>query len=416
MSSTAAIGVEERDDGPNLRYGFNAHEWAVLLPLSLVGFFLNYDVGLLSIAAPTIADGLDVTVERFGIGVAIIRVAALAAIPILRYADRIGRRRMLLASVLAFTAATAATSLAWGLVSFVVFQMVARLFLATEESLAGIVISEELRPDRRGGGLTLLGIIAMSGFGLVAIMLLVVPLTPLDWRILYVAALPPLLMVVWLRRNLRETRAFTVAQGKDRVQASLWPRVDRVHRPRLWRITVVLGLQGMLATPMFFYAAELALDGYDWEGVYTVIVIAAGPATLLGYVAGGTAQRPGRAQAGALRRDRGHGHRRGARVLRAARLVRPRVLRDDRRGGRDRGRSPRLHLRAVPDRGASHVAGLHLRGGRRRRVRRPGVRGRARRGLDDARLDRRPRRWRRSPGSRRSAGLPETAGSDVIEV
>ena len=57
---------------------------------------------------------------------------------------------MLLVSVLAFTVATAATSLAWGLVSFVVFQIVARLFLATEESLAGIVISEELRPDRRG--------------------------------------------------------------------------------------------------------------------------------------------------------------------------------------------------------------------------------------------------------------------------
>ena len=43
----------------------------------------------------------------------------------------------------------------------------------------------------------------------------------------------------------------------------------------------------MLATPVFFYAAELAQDGYDWEGLFTVIVIAAGPATLLGYVAGG---------------------------------------------------------------------------------------------------------------------------------
>ncbi len=38
---------------------------------------------------------------------------------------------------------------------------------------------------------------------------------------------------------------------------------------------------------MFFYAAELAQDGYGWEGLFTVIVIAAGPATLLGYVAGG---------------------------------------------------------------------------------------------------------------------------------
>jgi len=289
MSDLGGVPVPEvePEHGPDLQFGFNEHEWGVLIPLSLVGFFLNYDTGLLSLAAPTIADGLDVSVARFGIGVAIIRVAALGSMPILRLADRVGRRRMLLVSVLAFTVATAATSVAWGLISFVVFQMVARLFLATEESLAGIVISEEVRPDRRGAGLTLLGIIAMAGFGLVALMLLVVPLTPLDWRILYLAALPPLVLVAWLRRNLRETKAFTVAQDEARVQTSFWPHIDRTHRPLLWRITIVLGTHGVLATPVFFYAAELAQDGYDWEGLFTVIVIAAGPATLMGYVAGG---------------------------------------------------------------------------------------------------------------------------------
>jgi putative MFS transporter len=285
---TGALAPEvEPPGGPDLRFGFNSHEWGVLLPLSLIGFFLNYDTGLLSLAAPVIADGLGVTVASFGIGVAVIRLAALGSMPVLRFADRVGRRRMLLVSVLAFTVATAATSVAWGLVSFVVFQMVARLFLATEESLGGIVISEEVRPDRRGAGLTLLGIIAMTGFGLVALMLLVVPLTPLDWRILYLAALPPLVLVAWLRRNLRETTAFTVAREDDRVQASFWPRVDPAHRPRLWRITLVLGTHGLVSTPMFFYAAELAQDGYGWEGLFTLIVIAAGPATLLGYVAGG---------------------------------------------------------------------------------------------------------------------------------
>ena len=277
----------EPDHGPDLRYSFNAHEWSVLLPLSLVGFFLNYDTGLLSLAAPTIAEGLGVTIGTFGIGVAVIRVAALGSMPVLRLADRVGRRRMLLVSLVAFTLATAATSLAWGLVAFVVFQMVARLFLATEEALAGIVISEELRPDRRGAGLTMLGIIAMSGFGLVAMILLLVPHTPLGWRILYVAALPPLFVVAWLRRSLRETKAFTVAEAQQRVQASFWPHVDAVHRPLLWRVMIVLGTHGVLTTPVFFYAAELAQDGYDWEGLFTVVVIAAGPATLLGYVAGG---------------------------------------------------------------------------------------------------------------------------------
>lgn len=277
----------EPDRGPDLKYGFNAHEWGVLLPLSMVGLFLNYDTGLLSLAAPDIAGGLKVSVATFGIGVAVIRVGALASMPVLRLADRLGRRQMLLLSVLAFTVMTAATSLAWGLVSFVVFQMLARLFLATEESLAGIVISEELRADRRGGGLTLLGGIGMAGFGVVAVLLLAVPHTPLGWRLLYVAALPPLVGVAWLRRNLRETQAFTVAQTSERVQTSFWPRIDAAHRPLLWRITIVLGSHGMLATPLFFYASELAQDGYGWKGLFTVIVIATAPASLAGYAAGG---------------------------------------------------------------------------------------------------------------------------------
>jgi len=289
MSDLGGISVPEMEPehGPDLKYGFNAHEWGVLLPLSLIGFFLNYDTGLLSLAAPDIADGLDVSVATFGIGVAVIRLAALGSMPILRLADRVGRRQMLLVSVLAFTIATALTSVAWGLVSFVAFQMAARLFLATEESLGGIVVSEELRADRRGAGLTLLGTIAMAGFGLVAMMLLVVPHTPLGWRILYVAALPPLVLVAWLRRSLRETTAFTVAQETERVQTSFWPHVDVMHRPLLRRITIVLGTHGMLGTPAFFYAAELAQDGYGWEGIFTVIVMATAPASLAGYVVGG---------------------------------------------------------------------------------------------------------------------------------
>ncbi len=289
MSDLGGVPVPqmEPEHGPDLRYGFNAHEWGVLLPLSAVGFFLNYDAGLLGLAGPTLAKGLGTTVATFGIGVAIIRVGALGSMPVLRLADRVGRRRMLLASVLAFTVATAATSLAWGLVAFVAFQVVARLFLATEESLAGIVISEELRSDRRGAGLTLLGTIAMAGYGLVALMLLAVPHTPLGWRILYVAALPPLVAVAWLRRNLHETQAFAVAQDAERVQTSFWPHVDARYRPHLWRVMIVLGAHGVVGVPVFFYAAELAQDGYGWQGLFTVIVIAAGPATLLGYIAGG---------------------------------------------------------------------------------------------------------------------------------
>lgn len=266
---------------------FDSHEWSVLLPLCLVGFFTNYDTGLLALASPVIADGLGVSVATFGIGVALIRLGALGSVFTLRLADRWGRRPLLLLSVVVFTILTGATAAAAGLVVFVVLQLLARLFLATEETLAGVVLTEELRPDHRGAGIGMLGIISTAGFGLVAILLLVVDSTPLGWRLFYVVALLPLAVVIYLRRNLAETTAYAVAAERGRVAQPWWPDLHPVQSAHLRRLLLVLGAVGMLATASFFFAAELAQDTYGWKGLFTIIVFAAAPTTLLGYVVGG---------------------------------------------------------------------------------------------------------------------------------
>ena len=207
-----------------------------------VGFFEVYDLTVLTIGAPQIADGLGVSIGLFGVGVAVIRLAALGSVPILRAADRIGRRTMLLVSIAAFTAATGLTALASGLVAFVAIQIVARAFLATESSLGAVVISEEVRKERRGAALSLVGVISFLGPGLTALAILAVPLTPLDWRIFYVIALPPLLAIAYLRRNLGETKAFSVAETEDRLQQRLIPVVPEPYASRLRRIATVFGV------------------------------------------------------------------------------------------------------------------------------------------------------------------------------
>ena len=259
----------------------------MLLPLCLVGFFTNYDLGLLSLAAPVIADGLDVSVATFGIGVALIRLGALGGIVTLRFADRWGRRPMLLISVIAFTVLTGATAAAAGLAVFVVLQVLARLFLTTEETLAAVVLTEELEPAHRGAGIGMLGIISTAGFGLVAVLLLAVDSTPLGWRLFYVVALVPLAVVIYLRRNLKETKAYDVAAAADRVRQPWWPQLAPAQARHLRRLLLVLAAVGMLATPSFFFAAELAQDDYGWKVLFTVVVFAAAPTTLLGYVVGG---------------------------------------------------------------------------------------------------------------------------------
>ena len=266
---------------------FNRREWSVLGPVATAGFFEVYDVALLTLAAPMIAQGLGVGIATFGIGVAIIRLATLGSLPLLRLADRFGRRALLIASLALFTVATGMTALAWGLVAFVVLQMAARVFLSSESALANLVVSEELRPDRRGSGLAALGIIAGIGYGAVAGLLLLAPMTPLDWRLFYLVALLPLGVAAYMRRRLPETRAFEVAQAQDRVQTTLWPRVERRHRRRLWQVVAIVGAFGLVQTSGFFYASELAQTDYGWSGLFTTLILASAVFGILGYWLGG---------------------------------------------------------------------------------------------------------------------------------
>jgi putative MFS transporter len=282
-----AAGLAQLRGGLRALSDFNPHEWRILVPLMFVGFFEVYDLTVLTIGAPQIADGLGVSIGLFGVGVAVIRLAALGSVPILRAADRIGRRTMLLVSIAAFTAATGLTALAWGLVAFVAIQIVARAFLATESSLGAVVISEEVRKERRGAALSLVGVISFLGPGLTALAILAVPLTPLDWRIFYVIALPPLFVIAYLRRNLGETTAFSVAQTEDRLQPRLIPRVPEPYGSRLRRIATVFGVAGAIQTAAFFYSSTLAQDEYGWNALYTATILTAGPFALAGFLFGG---------------------------------------------------------------------------------------------------------------------------------
>jgi len=269
------------------RIGFTRHERSVLCPLVLTGFFETYDVALLTLAAPVLADGLGLGIGAFGICVALIRLASLASVPVLRLADRWGRRMLLLVSLAAFTVATGMTVVAVGVVAFVALQMVARVFQATESSLAGLVIAEELRAHRRGAGISVLGVISGLGFGAVAGLLLLVPLTPLGWRLFYLVALLPLALVAYLRRNLTETRAFAVARAENRLQASFWPRVDRARRATCLRALALVSAFGIVQTACFLYASELAQTTYGWDGRFTLVVVLAGIFGVLGYLLGG---------------------------------------------------------------------------------------------------------------------------------
>ena len=143
---------------------------ARLLVASL--FFDQYDRSLIGMALPQIQAGAR---DSRGAGRACSRVDradGLAAGALHRAgADRIGRRRALLGTVMAYTALTGATALAPDPYTYISLQFLSRVFGTAEMLIAVVVISEELEAEARGWGVGAFLAIQACGVGLAAILL-----------------------------------------------------------------------------------------------------------------------------------------------------------------------------------------------------------------------------------------------------
>jgi len=176
--------------------------------LAVAEFFDNYDAALISLALKQIQEGLAIPEAEIAEVAGTVRLGMLASFAVTLLADRLGRRRLLLVSVLGFSLATALTGLARTPAEFVWAQVLARAFIGAEVMLASVVIVEELSARDRGWGIGLLAALGALGHGAAAMAFGVIVDLPLGWRMLYLLGALPLLILAWLRRSLPETERF----------------------------------------------------------------------------------------------------------------------------------------------------------------------------------------------------------------
>ena len=148
--------------------------WSLLGLLGLTLQINHYDFALLTLALPQIQAGLAIPEARIGGLVASVRLGVLPAFALAFLADRAGRRRLLVVTILGFTLCTATTAFARDAAQFLAFQFLARMFIAAEEMLAIVVLTEELSAQARGFGLGILAAFGALGFGTAALALALV--------------------------------------------------------------------------------------------------------------------------------------------------------------------------------------------------------------------------------------------------
>ena len=199
---------------------FDERQRRLLFLLGAACFCEGFDFATLTVVLPQIRATFHLTHSQADLWVAVLYLGALPAVLWGRRADRHGRRSVLLASMVGFTVASAATAASPTIGVFVACQFVTRCFLATQIAIAWTMAAEDLPAARRGLGFGVLAFSSAVGTGLSAIVQAVV-LSPLgaSWRWLYVLALPFLLLVLALSRSLPEsTRYAAFASRHDRMQ------------------------------------------------------------------------------------------------------------------------------------------------------------------------------------------------------
>ena len=266
----------------------------LLLLLGAVSFFEGYDLNIITVALKPLRATFGLDQAQAAGWIAVVFLGALPAIGLSRYADRHGRRGLLVWSMVAYSVATGATALVPDLAGFVAVQFAARFFLVLQSVLVWTVVAEELPAGARGLGFGWLAMLSAFGTGWAAILWGTV-LSPLgaSWRWLYVAAVPLLLVVLTLRRRLPETERF---QSAALVRHAGWRAILRApHRSRLLALVSVAVLANLTAQATVYVVDFMQTERHLSASAASLTLVASGALAIpILLVAGSVSDRLGR--------------------------------------------------------------------------------------------------------------------------
>lgn len=236
--------------------------------------------------APLVAQ-VGMSATALGIGLATIRMASLAALPLSRVADRRSRRGALLGCTavgLVLTAVAAVSPSFWW---FVALFALGRPALSAANGVAGVVAAEETTAADRAKAVALLTAAYGTGAGIPVIVRGVADAVGADvsFRAIFAGALVPLALLPFVARAVEEPERHRRLREDAPEATAVRQRLGRVPAAFRQRLAVLCGLTfaltfatGPVNTYLFVYAENvLGLPA-------SVLAVVIAPAALLGVV------------------------------------------------------------------------------------------------------------------------------------
>lgn len=224
----------------------------LLVSAGISWLFDAMDVGIISFIVAALTVAWSLTPEQVGwltsinsIGMAF--GAALAGV----WADRYGRKAVLLSTIIIFSVATGLSALATSFVVLCVLRFIAGFGLGGELPVASTLVSESMPASERGRAVVLLESFWAGGWLLAALVAyFVIPYY--GWQAAFVIGAVPAVYAIYLRSAIDDSPRHRAVRGKQKRSfgqglSLIWTQEHRKSTAVLWVLwfTVVFSYYGM---------------------------------------------------------------------------------------------------------------------------------------------------------------------------
>ena len=179
-----------------------------------LGWMLDaFDVMMYALLLPTIMADLNISSRAAGaIGSGMLLAAAAGGLAFGVVADRYGRTRALMASVMIYSVFAAACGLATTAAQLAIFRILLGIGMGGEWASGAALVSETWPARDRGKALGLMQSAWAVGYGLAALVTMMV-LPRWGWRMVFFIGVLPALLTFWVRRYVQSpSSGFDVAR------------------------------------------------------------------------------------------------------------------------------------------------------------------------------------------------------------
>jgi MFS family permease len=243
-------------------------QWRVLIAAELGWMLDAMDVMLYAFALGAIQKEFGLSSAQAGALASVTLIAsALGGIGFGILADKIGRARSLMFSILAYSIFTSLTATAGSVWELLLWRSLVGLGMGGEWSAGSVLVSESWPTKHRGKAIGLMQAGWAIGYILAALLAAAV-LPMLGWRMLFLVGILPAFFTLWIRRNIREPELWQ-SRAHPRNGSTLRPILDILRPPYLKRtilgslisMVVLFAYWGLFTWMPSFLARPLELGG-----------------------------------------------------------------------------------------------------------------------------------------------------------